>query len=227
MPSSGREFDSPPPLSVFVVSVSVDIVPILLDGPGSQYLNLETRVRIPLGTPGRFADLWFTSGDHASVIEPANVVSAPRPHGRRPAPVLVDRDSSLRSLKPRFESWQGHRREGRSHPRLMISALPVHGSCNPRRLEASGGSHKAVLGGSIPPVATPLSVAQSGRAPVPGTGDWRFESSHSDHSRSTFPSLHAGLVLWREHRHDEPDQVSSILTPCTLSMWRNWQTQRF
>jgi hypothetical protein len=25
-----------------------------------------------------------------------------------------------------------------------------------------------------------LGVAQSGRAPVPGTGDWRFESSHPD-----------------------------------------------
>lgn len=42
----------------------------------------------------------------------------------------------------------------------------------------------------------------------------------------------AGLALWREHRRDTPDQVSSILTPCTVrrftltSMWRNWQPQR-
>jgi hypothetical protein len=163
-------------------------VPILLDGPGSQILILETRVRIPLGTPGRLADLWYSSGCHASVIEPANLYSprcslcpggrasgyeldwrgstprreanpsAPRSHARRPAPVLVARDTSLRSLLPRFDSWQGRRRKGRSQPRLIISTLPVQFRLlHPRRLEASGGSHKAVRGGSNPPVAISFS----------------------------------------------------------------------
>jgi hypothetical protein len=129
--------------------------PSLLDGPGSQILILETRVRIPLGTPGRLADLWYSSGCHASVIEPANLYSprcslcpggrasgyeldwrgstprreanpsAPRSHARRPAPVLVARDTSLRSLSPRFDSWQGRRREGRSHPGFIPPALQV------------------------------------------------------------------------------------------------------
>ena len=149
----------------------------------------------------------------------------PRSHARLPAPVLVARDTSLRSLLPRFDSWQGRRRKGRSHPRLIISALQVQFLLlHPRRLEASGGSHKAVRGGSIPPVATKKpsrscglldssgcgSIWQSSgsghrrlevrilsprpfrqykfiwvwlnlvRAPVRGTGDWRFESSHPD-----------------------------------------------
>ncbi len=81
--------------------------------------------------------------------------SAPRSHARRPAPVLVARDTSLRSLLPRFDSWQGRRRKGRSQPRLIISTLPVQFRLlHPRRLEASGGSHKAVRGGSTPLVAT-------------------------------------------------------------------------
>ena len=149
----------------------------------------------------------------------------PRSHARLPAPVLVARDTSFRSLLPRFDSWQGRRRKGRSHPRLIISALQVQFLLlHPRRLEASGGSHKAVRGGSIPPVATKKpsrscglldssgcgSIWQSSgsghrrlevrilsprpfrqykfiwvwlnlvRAPVRGTGDWRFESSHPD-----------------------------------------------
>ncbi len=184
VPSSGRGFDSPSPLSLFVYLepdlwrgarsakpcarvrfpagspahdrfFSACHVPILLDGPGSQILNLETRVRIPLGTPGRFADLWPSSGRHASAVEPTNSIaqrcslcpggrasgyeldwrgstprreanpSAPRSHARRPAPVLVARDTSLRSLSPRFDSWQGRRRKGRSHPGFIPPALQV------------------------------------------------------------------------------------------------------
>ena len=186
-------------------------VPILLDGPGSQILNLETRVRIPLGTPGRFADLWPSSGCHASAVEPTNlhsaVLSVPAAGHRATNSIgevrlLAERPIHQRRVLTRgalpLFSWHetqaseacrpgsipGRGAAGRdgpirgSYPRLRRFNSC---SCNPRRLEASGGSHKAVRGGSNPPVAISfLGVAQSGRAPVPGTGDWRFESSHLD-----------------------------------------------
>jgi hypothetical protein len=62
----------------------------------------------------------------------------------------------------------------------------------------------------------PLGVAQLGRAPAPGAGDWGFESLHPDHSRGTselvnapvpqtvvagFDPLvphHAGVAQWQE-----------------------------
>lgn len=130
--------------------------------------------------------------------------SAPRSHARRPAPVLVARDTSVRSLSPRFDSWQGRRREGRSHPGFIPPALQVQFLL----LQFRGASRRAaalirlsVEVRILPSRSRLLGVAQSGRAPVPGTGDWRFESSHPDRLSSSFSGCGS---IWSEHRFGEP-----------------------
>jgi hypothetical protein len=55
-----------------------------------------------------------------------------------------------------------------------------------------------------------LGVAQSGRAPVLGTGGWEFESLHSDRARRFY------FIIWVwlnpvEHRLGEPAIGSSNL----------------
>ena len=56
-----------------------------------------------------------------------------------------------------------------------------------------------------------LGVAQSGRAPVPGTGDWRFESSHPDRSSST-NSSGCGSI-WSERLFGSRRLEVRILSP--------------
>ncbi len=84
--------------------------------------------------------------------------SAPRSHARRPAPVLVARDTSLEACCP--GSIPGRGAAGRDGPIRGSYPRPCRfNSCSAitRRLEASGGSHKAVRGGSTPPVAISFS----------------------------------------------------------------------
>lgn len=160
----------------------------MLDGPGSQILILETRVRIPLGTPGRLADLWYSSGCHASVIEPANyihhaVLSVPAA-GHQATNLIGEvrllaerpthqRRALTRGALPLFSWYETQASEACSPGSIPGRGAagrdgPIRGSyprlrrfnscsCNPRRLEASGGSHKAVRGGSNPPVAISFS----------------------------------------------------------------------
>ena len=161
--------------------------PSLLDGPGSQILNLETRVRIPLGTPGRFADLWPSSGCHASAVEPTNshsaVLSVPAAGHRATNSIgevrlLAERPIHQRRVLTRgalpLFSWHETQASEACRPGSIPGRGaagrdgPIRGSypracrfnscsCIPRRLEASGGSHKAVRGGSNPPVAISFS----------------------------------------------------------------------
>lgn len=210
--------------------------PSLLDGPGSQILNLETRVRIPLGTPGRFADLWFSSGCHASVIEPANLLSplcSLFSLSRRPGIGLRTRlarfDSSQRGQSTsaafsRAASCPCSRGTRHKPPKLVAQVRFLAGA--PQGGTVPTGVHTPGSAGSIPAPAIRgasgraaalirlsvevrilpsrsrfLGVAQSGRAPVPGTGDWRFESSHPDRFSSNFSGCGS---IWSEHRFGEP-----------------------
>ena len=67
-----RGFDSRRGPSISIVS-SESSRPHLLDGSGSRTLTPATRVRIPLGTPGRSARQRATSGARARAGEPTNL----------------------------------------------------------------------------------------------------------------------------------------------------------
>jgi hypothetical protein len=172
--------------------------PSLLDGPGSQYLKLETRVRIPLGTPGRFADLWFTSGDHAS----GGVCPCSRgtrlKHTKLEAQVRLLAGAPQEGTVPSeahnlgaVGSIPAPASRGASRRAAALIRLSLEVRFLPSRLIwvwlnlAEHRFRAPAIGGSNPPTQTDLAVhslgvAQSGRAPVRGTGDWGFESLHPD-----------------------------------------------
>lgn len=117
----------------------------------------------------------------------------------------------LRSWLARFNSSQGGpapiRERCRTNPAALPGSCPCSGGTRrepPKLVDPgfdsrqglrgdswpSGSSHKAGREGSTPSAAifhnhsSPLGVAQSGRAPASGAGDWGFESLHPDRGES-------------------------------------------
>lgn len=154
--------------------------PHLLAGQGNRILNPGTRVQIPLGTPGRHADLLAFPEARAPAAEPTNVgrraplarrPSSPCPGGQAPCYERGHRGSTPRreatpslwrhqtqaseACRPGFDSRRGLRREGRSLARPITSPPQVRFlPLLPRRLTVRGGPHEAVREGSTPSVAT-------------------------------------------------------------------------
>ena len=193
MPSSGRGFDSPSPLSLFVNSRSFSVchVPIFARWPRQPDSHSGNAGSNPAGDTGpicrpvvffgvprlgdRACQFPLTSlfslsrrpGGPAAGHRATNSIGEVRLLAERP---IHQRRALTRGVLPLF-SWHetqaskaccpgsipGRGAAGRdgpvrgSYPRLRRFNSC---SCNPRRLGASGGSHKAVRGGSNPPTQT-------------------------------------------------------------------------